>query len=419
MVDIRSWSRVCPALSWRLVIAAIAATALLGGSYSPALAAQSGIDQPVTAPPLSIATENDLDTTDNDVTTPARPVTTVITGWRSQISRKASRELADLVVVTPALERTLKLQQRVDDRWITRRTFHTPRATPSAQIRVTFPKIWRSAEKTRWRLRVPRTATAKGATSRVQRVTSRLVYAPPHRFLQPSDRVKPAKGAGYSLTPGMNGVKVSQVQRRLGMGSRWETMDAATIAKVRNFQRSHGLRPTGIVNKKTWLQLGFTSDSWTKLDTWIHPRTVDRSATRHDRIEAMVDVVMAYRTSHYVWGGAGTVKNGADCSGMLLQALYAAGLNLRSIDTVKHARPAYRSSREMYAHPTLKRVPMTQRQRGDFLFWGVPGGAIGHVGLYLGNGNVAHILPQGFVVQKVPSRVGQLTLRPTLVRPFP
>jgi hypothetical protein len=84
----------------------------------------------------------------------------------------------------------------------------------------------------------------------------------PHasRWLAPTDRITPAQGCVW-LTPGINGVKVKLVQRRLGMpASTWETMDATTSAQVKAFQAAHGLAADGVVGPVTWRAMGFVED---------------------------------------------------------------------------------------------------------------------------------------------------------------
>src|SRR5262245_53100832 len=98
---------------------------------------------------------------------------------------------------------------------------------------------------------VPASATGDAAVR-----TSATSSATATRWLRPTDSITPAHGC-IRLTPGTAGIKVRLVQRRLGMGSRFETMDAATIARVKRFQARHGLRLTGVVGRRTWNRMGF------------------------------------------------------------------------------------------------------------------------------------------------------------------
>ena len=89
----------------------------------------------------------------------------------------------------------------------------------------------------------------------------------------------------------------------------------------------------------------------------------------------------------YTWGGAGGWRDGYDCSGLALQALYVAGIDPQPINVIAHAAPTYRSSKQLYAHPRLQRVRFGVRQPGDLIFWQGRGG-IYHVAIYLGSNQI-------------------------------
>lgn len=191
--------------------------------------------------------------------------------------------------------------------------------------------------------------------------------------------------SGQDLKWGWNGTKVGLTQRTLGLGSRWETMDLATVNAVRRFQSRVGLPATGVVDRATWNAMG-TGWSW-DIDAWKTGITVPSTATRQQRIEAMIAFAMKQRGSEYTWGGAGPYALGYDCSGLVLQSLYAAGLDPRPIDVMKHQWPDYRTSRELAGHPKLKKVPWAQMQRGDLVFYH-SNGVVDHVAIYLGGGQM-------------------------------
>lgn len=74
----------------------------------------------------------------------------------------------------------------------------------------------------------------------------------------------------------------------------------------------------------------------------------------------------------YVWGGTG--PGGFDCSGLMLTAWRAAGVELP------------RTSRAQFA--ALPRVPLNQMRPGDLVFSGYR--SVNHVGMYLGDGMMIH-----------------------------
>ena len=80
--------------------------------------------------------------------------------------------------------------------------------------------------------------------------------------------------------------------------------------------------------------------------------------------------------SFYLWGGNGPA--GFDCSGFTKNALSAAGISVP------------RTANSQYASST--KVPMSQAQPGDLLFWANGSGRVYHVAIYLGGGQMAHAL---------------------------
>ena len=79
----------------------------------------------------------------------------------------------------------------------------------------------------------------------------------------------------------------------------------------------------------------------------------------------------------YVWGGLDTA-NGMDCSGMVVEAYQAAGLDLLA-RTIRTADDMYHS---------VAVLPITGLSPGDLVFSKISAGRAGHVGLYLGGGQV-------------------------------
>nr|WP_233157957.1 NlpC/P60 family protein [Actinokineospora bangkokensis] len=84
-------------------------------------------------------------------------------------------------------------------------------------------------------------------------------------------------------------------------------------------------------------------------------------------------------------------KVGFDCSGLMIYAFAAAGVSL----------PHYSG----YQATSGRRVPLSQKQPGDMLFWAT-GGRIHHVALYLGNGQMIEAPYSGSQVRIAPVRYG-------------
>ncbi|MFB7716028.1 NlpC/P60 family protein [Nocardia sp. NPDC056100] len=126
------------------------------------------------------------------------------------------------------------------------------------------------------------------------------------------------------------------------------------------------------------------------------------SGNRANLVETVVDRAMAQLGVEYAWGGGdedgatlgirdgGTAdrygdynKTGFDCSGLMIYAFAGIGVSL----------PHYSG----YQYTMGSRVPVSDRERGDMLFWG-PGGSQ-HVALYIGDGKMIEAPQSGDVVR--------------------
>lgn len=225
------------------------------------------------------------------------------------------------------------------------------------------------------------------------------------------------KGGVY-IRSGWNGTRVYLIQKRLGMeryGSD-QTYDWATRRAVMDFQRSRRLEVDGIVGPVTWTALGtgraFTIDAYQ-----VQPK-LPLSATRRERVEKMIQYALAQRGSRYTWGGAGPYALGFDCSGLVLQAIYAAGKDPQPINVIKHAEPTYRTSRQLYAHTGIRSVPRSERRRGDLIFYTNSSGVVHHVAIDLGDGTMMEAYGRYAAIRKISARYGSSYIAPYVKRVF-
>ena len=244
-------------------------------------------------------------------------------------------------------------------------------------------------------------------------------YEAPAGYLQPTDRITGLGASTNTLTWGMNGIKVMIVQRRLGI---WHTMklaivDASFVTAVKNFQWRAGLSQTGVVDEQTWNAMG-TGWPWT-IDQY-QAQPVPLTARRSERVEAMIGYAWNQTGTPYTWGGAGPAGLGYDCSGLVLQSLYAGGMDPQPIDVIKHGWPDYRTSQELYNYSGFQHVPLSERQRGDLVFY-TSDGSVTHVAIYLGDDMVVHTDWMGRPARMQYITVGYGWDRMTwdVVRPFP
>ncbi len=247
------------------------------------------------------------------------------------------------------------------------------------------------------------------------------VYAAPIA-LPPTSRyvtaITPVSG-GVTIKDGWNGTRVYVVRKHFGLDaptSKGGTYDAATKAKVTAFQRSKRLGVDGVVGTQTWAALS-TGYPFT-IDAFQEQPQLPLSASDEQRRETMIGYALKQRGSRYTWGGAGPYTLGYDCSGLVLQALYASGYDPQPITVVKHAEPTYRTSQQLYAHTGMRTLPSAQRQRGDLIFYQDRSGAVVHVAIYLGDGTMMEAYGATAGIRGVTESYGASHLAPNLKRPF-
>lgn len=237
-------------------------------------------------------------------------------------------------------------------------------------------------------------------------------WTAPGAYLQAVENITPPPGTVVPQS-GWNGTKVREVRNRLGLGAPLNasmTYDAATRNAVVRFQLNSGLNATGVVDYDTWTRL--TTRPWDMDNFQMQPLPL--SASREERINAMLSFARSQIGTPYTWGGAGPGSDGYDCSGLALQALYVAGIDPQPINVILHAAPTYRSSKALYAHPYLQKVPFANRLPGDLVFWQGRGG-IYHVAIYLGSNQVIDS-NYGYTRQRALYKWGSIA--PYVVRPL-
>ena len=101
-----------------------------------------------------------------------------------------------------------------------------------------------------------------------------------------------------------------------------------------------------------------------------------------------IDAAESYLGVPYVWGGAS--RSGGDCSGLVMLAYEAAGIDF----------PHYSGAQ----YEDTARVPLWDIKPGDLLFYGYNGDQ--HVAMYVGHGDMIEAPETGEVVHITPVRLG-------------
>ena len=209
-------------------------------------------------------------------------------------------------------------------------------------------------------------------------------------YYMPQNSISLPSG-GYNLSTANIGLKVIKVNQAV-CGNSSERYTSATEKAVRNFQSRHGLSVTGYVDLATWKAMGYSEYDWYNLGTYRTPLKVTNSSNRQDRINAMIQTAIEYKNAGtgYKVGCSGTPGSYVDCSGLIYQCLYSAGINPSS-NIVDHALAIHEyTSVNLAADDRLGRsVDSDSLQRGDLVFYGKNGrNSVAHVAIYAGNGMI-------------------------------
>lgn len=327
---------------------------------------------------------------------------TAVSGICKSYTRKSRGTIYDKVTVTNPYGRTLRLQRYTGKSWVTEKTYKLGTGKTAA-VKVIYSNDWWKVPTSKWRMVLLENSKAGAYTGPAATVHTKRYYQNPSRYIQIQDKIKLKRSGGYTLSTGFMGFKVRKVNRYFHMGnSNWPRYTSSTKSRVRSFQARHGLKATGRVDKATWLKMGFSEWSWYNLGAYVHPSKVNPSSTKSQHIEAMISTAKEYLGSPYVVGGSGTASQGADCSGLVMQALYGAGVSPEPISAVRHSHPGYEyESRNMFSYSKFKAVPYSSKKRGDLIFYKGSSGAVNHVAIYLGGGKVIESWPNRIVIAGV------------------
>ena len=257
------------------------------------------------------------------------------------------------------------------------------------------------------------------ASTQLSPSTTATASTPTAPSKSPTHRIVPAGGAYVThvplpagcltVGPAIVGVKVYLIQRALHLVGHRERYDSATQSAVRAFQASHALPVTGLVDAATWSAIG-TGYPFC-VDRYTQQPVVMPGAPPAVRIEAMITYATHRLGAPYMWGGAGPI--GYDCSGLIIQAMYAGGRVVAGLTTDLHVQAGFRDTSYIYASELLHE-PFAQRRRGDLVFYG---STLSHIAIYLGNGQIVEAVRPTIRIATL--YADGLDAQPYVVRPFP
>lgn len=135
------------------------------------------------------------------------------------------------------------------------------------------------------------------------------------------------------------------------------------------------------------------------LKYYTSPVLTDASCTKKDHIEAMIKTAYKYKGDRYVVCQSDKPGKGLDCSGLVMQACYGAGIDLWPSNPARHKLKKYEyESRNIAKMKNLKTVSFSKRKRGDLIFFANSAGTVIHVAIYLGNDKIIHSTSVGMRV---------------------
>ena len=128
-------------------------------------------------------------------------------------------------------------------------------------------------------------------------------------------------------------------------------------------------------------------------DYYTAPVLTGRHSTRSDHVEAMIKTAFKYLGDPFVNRQSAAPGKGVDCSGLVMQACYGAGIDLWPSNPYRHqyGEDKYEwESREIAYMGGLKTVPYEERKRGDLIFYSNANNTVVHVAIYLGHDRIIH-----------------------------
>lgn len=135
--------------------------------------------------------------------------------------------------------------------------------------------------------------------------------------------------------------------------------------------------------------------------TYVTPSRISIYASRQECVDAFIARAYEYLGTRYIEPWSSYPGDAVDCSGFVLQCLYATGMDLGIYNPYNHRWIASQTYNSMnwYNNNTFMPVSTNSLQCGDLVYYR------GHVAIYLGNGQIIDSWPgQGVSVKPIGSR---------------
>ncbi len=313
---------------------------------------------------------------------------TIVYGLDTDRHITAGNQNGDNISFNSILNREVYVQMynTTTKKWATKKTYSISK---NAAV-IYYPKEYYSKYTTYFRLYIPSNDLYEVYTSPTIKINVKKAYQNPSGWYHIyNSTIQLESTAGYNLRIGYMGLKVSMVQKKFAMGNIPAIYGSSTKYKVIKYQKAHGLKATGVVDYKTWQKMGFSDYSWYYKGAYVSPIKVNLASTRSQHVEALIANAYRYVGTKYIVGASGKPGTGVDCSGLVMQSMYAAGINPKPVSVIRHSHPGYEyESRNLWKDSRLKSVSYDNKKRGDLVFYHSGNGTVTHVAIYLGNGKI-------------------------------
>lgn len=130
---------------------------------------------------------------------------------------------------------------------------------------------------------------------------------------------------------------------------------------------------------------------------YVTPSRIGLDATREECVEAFIGRAYEYLGTPYVWDYVLAPGVGVDCAGLVMQSLYATGMDLGDYNPYMHITDPWHDhdANNMSSDSRFQTVSLNERRRGDLVFYP------GHVAIYLGGNQIINAYPPKVMVQSV------------------
>ena len=195
---------------------------------------------------------------------------------------------------------------------------------------------------------------------------------------------------GYQA--GALGWPVAEAEELAGGGSR-QRFQGGVISVTSTGSVSVNTNYQGFQNPSSFYQVSNRSVSIPHQGQGIFgyrtPSRISLYATRNDCIEAAISRAYDYLGTPYRWDYSCAPGVGVDCAGLVMQSLYATGMNLGRYNPWDHYyTPGHdHYANDMWNDPRFKHLSFSQRRRGDLICYP------GHIAIYLGNDTIIEAYP--------------------------